>query len=87
MPFKVRSFQDTPNPNALKCILDRRVTDQPRSFHTAEAAAADPLGSKLFAIDGVSNILIHADWITIGKRSDIPWQPIRAALQRVLDEA
>jgi len=82
----VKSFQNTPNPNAVKCILDRKIADEPRSYLKAADAAADPLGSRLFAIDGVTNILIHSDWITIGKRPEAQWKPIKAALERVLHE-
>ena len=87
MPRKVRTYQDTPNPQALKCILDGRIVDKPRSFFSAADAAADPLGSRLFAIPGVTNILIHPEWITVGKSPEVPWKSIKQGLERVLDEA
>lgn len=86
MPFTIRSYQDTPNPNALKCHLSARIAEHPRSYFSPSQAAQDPLGSKLFAIPGVTNILIHPEWITIGKSPDSPWKPIKAALERVLHE-
>ena len=87
MPFTVRQFQETPNPMALKCILDRVISGRPLSYFNAAQAAADPLAAALFAIDGVTNILINADWITVSKRPDAPWGPIKTAVQRVLREA
>lgn len=86
MSPKVRSFQDTPNPNALKCVLDRRIADAPRSYFKAEDAAADSLGSRLFSIPGVVNVLIHTDWITLGKRPDADWKAIKSGLERALNE-
>jgi hypothetical protein len=87
MSYTVVHFQETPNPNALKCILDRPAADRPRSYFAAPEAAADPLAARLFAIDGVTNVLINADWVTVGKRPDAPWPRIRAAVQKVLREA
>jgi hypothetical protein len=89
MPYTVRAFQPTPNPGALKCILDRAITRSPRSyFNAAQAqAAADPLAQRLFAIPHVTNLLINADWITISKSPEADWKPIRAEVERVLREA
>ena len=87
MPYEVREFQETPNPNALKCVLDKLVTEKPRSYFTADQASGDPLGRALFAIDGVTNILINRDWITVSKRAHMPWPRVRSAVQKVLREA
>lgn len=84
MPISVRSYQDTPNPNALKCLLSAKVGDRPRSFFTSAEALNDPLATQLFAIPGVTNLLIHPDWITLGKSPQSEWKPIKAEFERVL---
>jgi hypothetical protein len=86
MSIRVRTFQDTPNPNAVKCLLSGRITDKPRSFFKAEDAAGDALGSRLFSIPGVVNVLIHSDWITLGKGVDADWRTIKSGLERVLND-
>lgn len=81
----VREFRDTPNPNAVKCILDRSIGPPGmRSYFNAEQAAGDPVASRLFAIEGVTNVLIHGDWLTVSKRPDVAWGPIRKAVEGVL---
>jgi len=87
MPLRVKSFQATPNPNAVKCVLEGRLDPAPRSYFKAEEAASDPLASSLFAIPGVTNLLLQPDWITVGKAPDADWKPIRAAIERVLRDA
>ncbi len=87
MSFKVVAFEPTPNPNALKVVLDRPPDVFPRSYRSADAAADDPLGSALMAIPGVHNILIHDGWIAVGKSADLPWPPIKSAIKRVLADA
>lgn len=84
MGYRVLQFRETPNPNAIKCVLDRRVADTPRSYFRAEEAAEDALASRLFGIDGVTNVLISGDWVTVNKRPDAAWGPIRAGVERVL---
>ena len=61
MGFRVHDVQPTPNPNAVKFILDRAVADQPTSFFNAGAAKDHPLAAKLFGIPGVSSLLLLGD--------------------------
>ena len=39
----VREFRDTPNPNAVKCLLDRSIGEGMRSYFDATQAAGDPV--------------------------------------------
>ena len=87
MPFRVLKFQDTPNPNAVKCILDRSPGPVPRSYLNAAAAAGDALATSLFAIPGVSSVLISDGWLTVNKAPSAPWGPIRSGVERALHEA
>src|SRR5438128_1453945 len=67
MPYTVQEFQPTPNPNALKCVLDRPLPEPIRSFRSAAEAAGDPLGSALFAVPGVTAVLLSGGWLTVNK--------------------
>jgi hypothetical protein len=86
MGYRVKKFQETPNPNAVKCVLDGRVSERPRSYFKAEDAAGDELGSRLFAIAGVTNVLINGDWVTVSKRADVGWAGVKREVERVLGE-
>lgn len=87
MPYRVVRFETTPNPNAVKCVLDRSPATTPRSYFTAESAANDPLGSALFAIDGITNVLIHDGWVSVCKAPDAPWPSLKTALKQVFADA
>ena len=84
MPFTVREIQPTPNPNALKFVLDRPIASQPTSFLSADMAADHPIGSKLFSIAGVTSVLLLGDFATINKRPDVKWPPLTEAVKQVL---
>jgi hypothetical protein len=84
MPIRVTEFESTPNPNALKCMLDRRVSEERRSYSDASAAAADPIAARLFAVEGVVGVMLLGDWLTVLKAPDAPWRAIRAGVTRAL---
>ena len=77
MGYRVIEIQPTPNPNALKFVLDRPVSQQPLSFFNAEAAQDYPLAKRLFEIAGVNSLLLLGDFITINKSPQSVWDDIR----------
>ena len=90
MGYKVVEFQDTPNPNALKCVLDRGISDGVvgmRSYQSEQAAGGDSLGRALLGVPGVSGVLIQGEWVTVNKRAEAEWRGVKAGVKRVLGEA
>lgn len=87
MGFSVAEIQPTPNPNAMKFVLDRVVAAQSMSFFSAEAAADHPLASRLFSVAGVSSLLLLGDFITVNKRPEADWAAIKRDVRRILSEA
>ena len=84
MPFVVREIQSTPNPNAAKFVLDRPIAEQPTSFFNADAAKGHALAEKLFAIPGVSSLLLLGDFVTVNKTPDARWDQITPRVKAVL---
>lgn len=84
MPYRVTSFEATPNPNALKCLVEPSPATSPRSYFNAGQAADDPLALALFDIEGVTNVLIHRSFITVSKAPAFKWAPIRRAVEKTL---
>ena len=72
----------TPNPNALKFTVGRRV-DGPKTF-VAGQPADDPVASALLAIDGVSSVFMTADFVTVTRRPEVGWETIAQAAEAVL---
>jgi len=76
----------TPNPNSLKftapgqTFIDKGLL----SFRSAEAAAAHPLAAALFAIEGVCDVLILPEFVTVTKRPDVPWEAVESPVMEVL---
>ena len=87
MGYRLIEIQPTPNPNALKFVLDRQVSQQPLSFFNAAAATDYPLAKRLFEIADVSSLLLLGDFITINKSPGGDWDDIKDQAQTVLRAA
>ncbi len=93
MPYSVLSFEPTPNPDALRCVLDgvpapAPAGKQPRAYEApGPTPEEDKLASALCAVAGMKRILIHSNWVTISREPQAPWAPIKAAVRRVLADA
>ncbi|MGA2582595.1 MAG: NifU N-terminal domain-containing protein [Tepidisphaeraceae bacterium] len=84
LAFAVKEVQQTPNPNAAKFVLDGPITDRPTSFFNAVSAQDHPVASRLFAIKGVSSVLLLGDFVTVNKSPDAVWSEIASKVKQVL---
>ena len=87
MPFRVREVQPTPNPNAAKFVLDGIVAEAPTSFFDRSAAKDHPLAAQLFAVPGVSSLLMLGDFITVNKTPEAEWREITRQVKAILASA
>ncbi|MDR3626773.1 MAG: NifU family protein [Ignavibacteriaceae bacterium] len=68
----------TPNPNALKFILNERLLKyETRQFHNIEEANEDPLAKGIFEITGVVSVFYMDKFVTIEKSKDTNWGQIQ----------
>jgi NFU1 iron-sulfur cluster scaffold homolog, mitochondrial len=84
LSFKVLEVQPTPNPNAMKLILDRVIADRPMSFLNPASGNEHPIASKLFAIKGVSGLLLLGDFVTVTKQPETRWPEITKKVEQAL---
>lgn len=76
----------TPNPNSLKFSIEgvRLIEDGLQAFGSAREAEADPLGSSLFSLDGVANVFIVPDFVTVTKHPAASWNRLAEGIEAVL---
>ena len=85
MAYRVLEVQPTPNPNAIKLVLDRPISDAPVSFLTPAAGVGHPLAEQLFAVPGVVGVLLLHDFVTINKSAEAKWASIRPRVKKILE--
>jgi hypothetical protein len=87
MSYTVREIQPTPNPNAAKFVLDRAISEAPMSFLNAQQAQDHPIASQIFAIAGVTSVLILGDFVTVNKTPDAQWKSLTKKVQEILEKS
>jgi Fe-S cluster biogenesis protein NfuA len=69
-------------------VLGESLVDGARHFGSPQAAAGSPLAEALFAVAGVTEILVSGGTVTVTKDGPAPWQvtgkEIGAAIRKVL---
>ena len=85
---KIAEIEPTPNPNAMKFILKEPLTwGISRSYDNAEAAKDDPLASRLFDIEHVTNVFYVDHWITVTQDGGADWKELTRKLAVPIREA
>jgi len=68
----------TPNPHALKFILNQKLLNyETRQYPDKESAKDDPFASGIFQLDGVVSVFYMDKFVTIEKSTDANWAQIQ----------
>lgn len=78
----------TPNPNSLKITTDAGpfISSGLVAIQSEEEAADHPLGQRLFAIDGVTDLLIMPAFLTVSKTPNTNWNDIIPRVKETLED-
>ncbi len=77
--------QPTPNVNAMKFLLSRRITEgRSQTFRSPEEAANSPLAKSLFAIPGVVQVFFLNNFITLTRAPEADWPQIIAQAETLI---
>lgn len=89
MPETTVRFQPTPNPNAGKFTLNRKVIEgkASRSFYNAEDAADHAVAAALFELEGVVSVFMVDDFITVTKSPESEWPSLIPNVQSAIEQA
>jgi len=83
----VQDVDLTPNPHALKFILNERLLNvETRQFSKKEDAANDPFAKAIFEIDGVISVFYMDKFVTIEKSKEANWGQIQKPFINFLKE-
>lgn len=81
-------FEATPNPDALRILPGRRVSEGPPRQFTSDRPAADPIAAALLAIEGIARVLIGADFVTVVRKDAAhDWNALRPEILLTLSDA
>lgn len=80
--------QSTPNPNALKFMLDGQplIESGILVFNSGAEAREHPFAAALFSVRGVANVFLTPDFATITKHPAADWAQMMPSLRDAFSE-
>ena len=73
--------ESTPNPATLKFLPGQTVLAAGTAdFPAAEGAAASPLASRIFGVEGVTGVFLGSDFVTVTKADGQDWDILKAPI-------
>lgn len=69
--------ESTPNPAAMKFTLDRPSTGgRSQTFREGSDPDSSPLGARIFALGGVTNVFLTANFVSVTKDESRDWDEL-----------
>ena len=78
------TVQPTPNVNALKFIVNRRMTEGRSQTFTDPSTATSLLARDLLAIPGVRQVFFLNDFITVTRQDGVDWNAVVPQAETVI---
>jgi Fe-S cluster biogenesis protein NfuA len=80
-------IQSTPNPNALKFVLNIPVkTEGKATYKNVDQCAHNPLARALFTVPNVSEVYFFDNYITVTQDGNVEWDVIEDQIKKIILE-
>lgn len=80
-------IQSTPNPNALKFVLNMPVKNEGKvTYKNVDQCQHNPLAAALFTVQGVSEVYFFDNYITITQDGSFDWDAIEEQIKKIVLE-
>jgi Fe-S cluster biogenesis protein NfuA len=80
-------IQSTPNPNALKFVLNVPVKNEGKvTYKNAEQCKDNPLAAALFSVSNVSEVYFFDNYITVTQDGSVEWDAIEDQIKKIILE-
>jgi len=84
--MKVVKIENTPNPNAIKLLVDGKILESgSRSYDHPSEAKSDPIASALFEIPEVKSVFFMPGFVTVVKDAAASWDGVAQMVTHVLE--
>jgi Fe-S cluster biogenesis protein NfuA len=85
-PLRVLRTKPTPNPDALQYVLNAQVLAYgKKTFSSKDECRGDKLGEALFDIQGVRNVYVMDNFLTVTKDEAVDWSPLSSQVWKCID--
>ncbi len=85
--FKIENIQPTPNPDAIKIVLDRSVAPAGAvSFERDDYQGGDSFADAMFSLRGVESVYLNENFITLTKSMLTDWLDLEAPVRKLVED-
>ena len=74
----------TPNPETMKFVLNKVLTNQTADFKDEQSAKNSPLATELFGFPYIKSVFIANNFVTITKQPDYEWFDVIPAIKEFI---
>ena len=74
----------TPNPQAMKFVTDIFLCENPIEYSSSEKAEDNPLAKKLFEFEGIKNVFIVSNFLTLTKEGNQDWYELIGTIREAI---
>ena len=78
--------ESTPNPNTMKFVANRTLVPRRFEFNNIAQAKHAPLAQELFKIEGVTEVFMHQNYISISKNDQQSWTELIEVLKNLIQD-
>jgi Fe-S cluster biogenesis protein NfuA len=81
------SLEFTPNPNTLKYSVNRELLEKGavNFVKKEDAEVRSPLAAKLFAVPGISGVMLGKNFVTVTKAEDGDWDVVHKSSSTIIE--
>lgn len=76
--------ESTPNPNTMKFVANRTLVPRRFEFNNSAQAQYAPLAQELFKVEGVTEVFMHQNYISISKDDHQSWTELIEVLKNLI---
>lgn len=85
-PLRVLRTKPTPNPDSLQYVLNAQVLAYgKKTYSSKDECKGDSLGEALFDIQGVRNVYVMDNFLTVTKHANVDWTPLSSQVWKCID--
>ncbi len=78
--------QKTPNPNSLKFLPGRKISNIDSMEFSNKEDFDNPLIKNILQIDGVESLFLGSDFLSVNKKNNIDWEDIKHIVISLINE-
>ena len=78
--------ETTPNPQSMKFVVNRQISEETANFTTAQETFRSPLANKIFGFPWTDGIFIGKDYVTVTKQNWVEWDVLAEPLAGLIKE-